>query len=160
MRTLDLSPLFRATVGFDNLSRIFDSVNRFDDTQLSYPPYNIAKNAPDAYRVTLAVAGFAESEIDVQVSDNTLTVKGKTAADEEGVQYLHRGIAGRAFERRFELADHVRVVGAGMENGLLHIDLKREIPEALKPRRIEIASSTEPKIVGPTIEASATAKAA
>lgn len=154
MRTLDLSPLFRATVGFDNLSRIFDSVNRFDETQLSYPPYNISKNSPDSYQVTLAVAGFAESDIDIQVENNTLTVKGKTTAETDGTQYLHRGIAGRAFERRFELADHIRVVGARMENGLLHVDLKREVPEALKPRRIAIATNTAPK-TAPVIEAKA-----
>jgi molecular chaperone IbpA len=141
MRTFDLSPLFRATVGFDNLSRIFDTVTRLDETQVSYPPYNIAKSDADNYRITFAVAGFAESDIDVQVENNTLTVKGKSATDTQDVTYLHRGIAGRSFERRFELADHIQVVGARMENGLLHIDLKREIPEALKPRRVQIATN-------------------
>ena len=160
MRTLDLAPLFRATVGFDNLSRIFDSVNRFDETQLSYPPYNIAKNGADAYRVSLAVAGFAESEIDIQVENNTLTVKGHASAEDTGVQYLHRGIAGRAFERRFELADHIRVVGARLENGLLNIDLKREIPEALKPRRVAITSTTAPQSTNSVIDAQVSAKAA
>ncbi|MBL8642667.1 MAG: Hsp20 family protein [Rhodospirillaceae bacterium] len=144
MRTFDLSPLFRATVGFDNLSRIFDTVTRLDEAQVSYPPYNIAKNGADNYRITFAVAGFGESDIDVQVENNTLTVKGKSAADTEDVTYLHRGIAGRSFERRFELADHIQVVGARMENGLLHIDLKREIPEALKPRRVQVASGSTP----------------
>jgi molecular chaperone IbpA len=157
MRTLDLSPLFRATIGFDNLSRILDSVTRFDDAQVSYPPYNIVKSAADAYRITFAVAGFAESDIDVQVENNTLTVKGKTADENDGVEYLHRGIAGRAFERRFELADHVRPTAARMENGLLHIELKREIPEALKPRRIQVATSNAP---GKVIDATITAKAA
>ncbi|MCB2107750.1 MAG: Hsp20 family protein [Rhodobacteraceae bacterium] len=145
MRALDLSPLYRATVGFDNLSRVFDSVTRFDDAQTAYPPYNIAKSGEDAYRVTLAVAGFGADDIDIQVENNTLTVKGRTAADAGDVTYLHRGIAGRAFERRFELADHIQVVGARMENGLLHVDLKREIPEALKPRRIAINASAQAK---------------
>jgi len=140
MRTFDLSPLFRATVGFDNLSRIFDSVTRFDEGQVAYPPYNIAKSGPDAYRITFAVAGFAESDLDIQVENNTLTVKGKTQGETEEVQYLHRGIAGRAFERRFELADHIVVGGARIENGLLHIDLKREVPKALKPRRVAVTS--------------------
>jgi molecular chaperone IbpA len=142
MRTFDLSPLFRATVGFDNLSRVFDTVTRLDEAQVSYPPYNIAKNGADDYRITFAVAGFGENDIDVQVENNTLTVKGKTASEADDVKYLHRGIAGRAFERRFELADHIHVVGARMENGMLHIDLKREIPEALKPRRVQITTST------------------
>jgi len=159
MRTLDLSPLFRATVGFDNLSRIFDTATRFDETQLSYPPYNIVKSGTDDYKITFAVAGFAEADIDVQVENNTLIVKGKTGSEEAGAQYLHRGIAGRSFERRFELADHIRAVGARMENGLLHIELKREIPEALKPRSIAIATTTA-KSVGPVIESTVTAKAA
>lgn len=157
MRTLDLSPLFRATVGFDNLSRILDSVTRFDDAQLAYPPYNIVKSGSDDYRITFAVAGFAESDIDVQVENNTLTVKGKSAVEDGTSQYLHRGIAGRSFERRFELADHIRAVGARMENGLLHIDLKREIPEALKPRRIAISTAGK---TNPALETSAMAKAA
>jgi molecular chaperone IbpA len=141
MRTLDLTPLFRATVGFDNLSRVLDSVSRLGDTQTTYPPYNIVKNGADEYKITFAVAGLAESEIDVQVENNTLTVKGKSEGQDENVHYLHRGIAGRAFERRFELADHIRVVGARMQNGLLDIELKREIPEALKPRQIAIATA-------------------
>lgn len=147
MRTLDLSPLFRATVGFDNLSRILDSVTRFDDAQVAYPPYNIAKSGADDYRITFAVAGFSESDIDVQVENNTLTVKGKTTTETDDVKYLHRGIAGRSFERRFELADHIQAVGARMENGLLHIDLKREIPEALKPRRIAVSSAGGPATI-------------
>ncbi|MBL8628323.1 MAG: Hsp20 family protein [Rhodospirillaceae bacterium] len=153
MRTFDLSPLFRATVGFDNLSRVFDTVTRLDEAQVSYPPYNIAKNGADDYRITFAVAGFAESDIDVQVENNTLTVKGKTGSDTEAVTYLHRGIAGRSFERRFELADHIQVVGARMENGLLHIELKREIPEALKPRRIQVSAGTSAQ--APTLTAKA-----
>ncbi|MDX2223711.1 MAG: Hsp20 family protein [Rhodospirillaceae bacterium] len=148
MRTLDLSPLFRATVGFDNLARVLDTVTRFDEGQATYPPYNIVKSAEDAYRVTLAVAGFAAEDIDIQVENATLTVKGRTSQDAGDVTYLHRGIAGRSFERRFELADHIHVVGARMENGLLHVDLKREIPEALKPRRIAInGASSKPTLV-------------
>lgn len=142
MRTLDLSPLFRASVGFDNLSRILDNVTRIDEAQVAYPPYNIVKSGADDYRITFAVAGFSESDIDVQVENNILTVKGKSAAEGEGVEYLHRGIAGRSFERRFDLAAHIRPVGARMENGLLHIELKREIPEALKPRRIEVSAGS------------------
>jgi molecular chaperone IbpA len=159
MRTLDLSPLFRATVGFDNLSRILDSVTRFDDPQIAYPPYNIVKNGTDDYRITFAVAGFTESDIDVQVENNTLTVKAKSGGDEGQVQFLHRGIAARSFERRFELADHIRAVGARMENGLLHVDLKREVPEALKPRRIAIATSGASHPV-PALDNAITAKAA
>jgi molecular chaperone IbpA len=141
MRTFDLSPLFRASVGFDNLARVFDSVNRLDDSHFAYPPYNIVKTDNDNYRITFAVAGFSPDEIDVQVENNTLTVKGKPAQDGKEANYLHRGIAGRAFERRFELADHIQVTGADLENGLLHVDLKREIPEAMKPRKISIAST-------------------
>lgn len=140
MRSFDLSPLFRASVGFDNLSRVFESVNRLDDAHFAYPPYNIVKTDADNYRITFAVAGFSPDEIEVQVENNTLTVKGRPAHDNGETTYLHRGIAGRAFERRFELADHVQPNGARLENGLLHIDLKREVPEALKPRKISISS--------------------
>ncbi len=137
MRTFDLSPLYRATVGFDNLTRLLDAT--INDAP-SYPPYNIAKAGEDAYRITFAVAGFADKDLDVQIENHTLTVRGKTAQDEPQTTYLHRGIAGRSFERKFELADHIQVTGATMENGLLHIDLKREIPEALKPRKVAIAA--------------------
>ncbi|MDX2143156.1 MAG: Hsp20 family protein [Rhodospirillaceae bacterium] len=141
MRTLDLTPLFRATVGFDNLARVFDTMTRVDDVQAAYPPYNIVKNGEDGYEITFAVAGFAEDDIDVSVENNTLTVKAKAGQDQDNVRYLHRGIARRAFERRFELADHIHVTGARMDNGLLHIELKREVPEALKPRRIAIGKT-------------------
>lgn len=149
MRTLDLSPLFRASVGFDSLTRVFDAATRVDNSTISYPPYNIAKAAQeksgdDAYRITFALAGFAENEIDIQVENNTLTVSGKVSQDKDATTYLHRGIAGRSFERKFELANHIQVTGARMENGLLHVDLKREIPEALKPRRIAINGNTAP----------------
>lgn len=139
MRSFDLSPLYRATVGFDNLTRLFDAT--LADAP-SYPPYNIAKSGPDAYRITFAVAGFADKDLDVQIENNTLTVRGKATQDEAATTYLHRGIAGRSFERKFELADHIQVSGATMENGLLHIDLKREIPEALKPRKVAISATS------------------
>jgi len=141
MRTYDLSPLFRASVGFDNLARVFDAATRLDDSHFSYPPYNIAKAGEDAYRITFAVAGFGENDLDVNVENNTLTVRGKVAAEGEDTAYLYRGIAGRSFERKFELANHIQVSGARIENGLLHIDLKREVPEALKPRKIAISAA-------------------
>lgn len=153
MRTFDLSPLFRATVGFDNLARVFDTVSRLDEGQGAYPPYDIVKAGADDYRVTLAVAGFDAADIDVQVENNTLTIKAKGGHETDKSVFLHRGIARRGFERRFELADHIRVDGARMENGLLHVDLKREVPEALKPRRISIASQTPEVITAPTAKA-------
>lgn len=136
MRTFDLSPLYRASVGFDNLTRLFDATL---NEAPSYPPYNIAKSGEDAYRITFAVAGFADKDLDVQVENQDLTVRGKSSQDDSAT-YLHRGIAGRSFERKFQLADHIQVTGAVMENGLLHIDLKREIPEALKPRKVAITA--------------------
>jgi molecular chaperone IbpA len=141
MRTLDLSPLFRASVGFDSLARVFDAATRLDESHFSYPPYNIVKAGEDTYRITFALAGFSQEDLDVQVENNTLTVRGKVNQEKDGANtFLYRGIAGRSFERKFELADHIQVTGARMENGLLHIELKREIPEALKPRRIAINS--------------------
>jgi molecular chaperone IbpA len=147
MRTFDLSPLFRASVGFDNLARVLDSVTRLDDAHFAYPPYNIVKSDQDSYRITFAVAGFGPEEIDVQVENNTLTVKGRPVQEQTETVYLHRGIAGRAFERRFELADHIQVAGARLENGLLHIDMKREVPEALKPRKIQVSTGGKPQQV-------------
>ena len=137
MRTFDLSPLYRASVGFDNLTRLFDATL---NEAPAYPPYNIAKAGPDEYRITFAVVGFADSDLDVQVENQTLTVRGKASQDETATTFLHRGIAGRSFERKFELADHIQVSGARMENGLLHIELKREVPEAFKPRKVAIAA--------------------
>jgi molecular chaperone IbpA len=141
MRTFDLSPLYRSTVGFDRLFNLLDSVGRVESVP-SYPPYNIERLDENAYRVTVAVAGFSADDLNVEVRDNTLTISGEQSKDaesqEEGV--LYRGIAGRNFERRFELADHVVVRGANLENGLLSIDLVREVPEELKPRRIQIAT--------------------
>jgi molecular chaperone IbpA len=141
MRTFDFAPLHRATVGFDQIADIMDRIMTNDVSQPTYPPYNIEKTAADAYRISIAVAGFSESDLGVEVKENALVVTAKKAEDEEERTYLHRGIATRAFERRFTLADHVRVTGASHADGMLHIDLQREIPEALKPRRIEIAGT-------------------
>ena len=140
MRNFDLSPLYRATVGFDQLAEMMDRVFETDVSRETYPPYNIEKTGDDAWRITVAVAGFTDTELGVEVKENALVVAARKAADEKTRKYLHRGIATRAFERRFQLAEHVKVIGATHENGLLHIDLVREVPEALKPRRIEIAS--------------------
>lgn len=138
MRTynLDLTPLFRSTVGFDRMGRLLDSASNTEAP--SYPPYNIEKVADDQYRVTMAVAGFHADDLDITQNNNTLVVTGNQSKETEEAQYLHRGIATRSFERQFELADHVNVTGAGLENGLLVIELKREVPEELKPRKIEI----------------------
>ena len=140
MRHVDFSPFYRSTVGFDRLFTMLDSLGQPEQTK-SYPPYNIERTAEDAYTITMAVAGFAEDELDVEARENTLTIRGEKATSDEQDEatYLHRGIATRAFERRFHLADHVRVSGATHADGMLHIDLVREVPEALKPRRIEIA---------------------
>ena len=140
MRNFDFTPLYRATVGFDQVADLMDRVLTNDVSQPSYPPYNIEKTGDDAWRISVAVAGFAESELSLELRENNLLVSAKKAADEAERNYLHRGIATRAFERRFHLADHVRVTGATHENGMLHVDLHREVPEALKPRQIEIAS--------------------
>lgn len=141
MRTYDMTPLYRSTIGFDRLfNELFDSVGKLDGS--GYPPYNIELADESHYRITLAVAGFAEEDLDIEVIEQTLTIKGNRSESEEDQnrQFLHQGIAGRAFERRFQLADHVRVTGAQLHNGLLNIELQREIPEAKKPRKIEIAN--------------------
>jgi molecular chaperone IbpA len=139
MRTFDLSPLYRATVGFDQIADLMDRVLTTDVATPNYPPYNIEKLADDAWRISIAVAGFSDAELGVELRENALIVAAKKAEDETQRRYLHRGIATRAFERRFHLADHVRVTGATHVDGMLHIDLVREVPEALRPRRIEIA---------------------
>ncbi|WP_050927929.1 Hsp20 family protein [Aestuariivita boseongensis] len=143
MRTFDLAPLYRATVGFDQIADLMDRVLTNDVGQSTYPPYNIEKTADDAYRISIAVAGFSDNELNVEVREQSLVVSGRKAEDEGERTFLHRGIATRAFERKFQLADHVHVTGAAHENGMLHIDLKREVPEALKPRRIEIAGTSK-----------------
>lgn len=140
MTSFDFAPLYRSGIGFDRLASMLDSINTSDRTATGYPPYNIELVDDDNYRITMAVAGFSDNDINVEVENNTLTVA--SACDEgkqqSGRNYLHRGIAERNFRRQFKLADHIKVTGAQMENGLLHIDLVREIPEAMKPRQIEI----------------------
>jgi len=145
MDTFDFAPLFRSTIGFDRLLRLADTATRFDGT--GYPPYNIETTGENAYRLTVAVAGFAPDELDVTVKENELLVSGKSKKDEASAVYLHRGIASRAFERRFQLADHIKVTGASLDNGLLHVDLMREVPEEKKPRKIEIAKGSGPQVI-------------
>ena len=140
MHNFDLSPLFRTSVGFDRLNNLFDAALHIDEAP-SYPPYNIEKLDEDRYSITMAVAGFSEADVEVLVKDNTLTVTGKIGDAEEAKSYLYRGIAGRAFNRSFQIADHIKVTGAELDNGLLHIELVREIPEEMRPRRIAIRSS-------------------
>lgn len=148
MRSYDLSPLFRSTVGFDRLSQLLDSVQRVDETSLGYPPYNIEKLSEDAYRITMAVAGFTADDIEVVTKDGAVVVSGKAAKPDDKPQaFLHQGIARRAFERRFQLADHIKVTGASLNNGLLDIDLAREVPEILKPRRIEIKAANAQTLI-------------
>ena len=143
MRNFDLAPLYRATVGFDQIADMMDRVLSADMNQPTYPPYNIEKTADDAYRISIAVAGFAADDLAVDVKDGALIVSARKSEDEGERVYLHRGIATRAFERKFQLADHVKVTGASHADGMLHIELVREVPEALKPRRIAITSGEE-----------------
>lgn len=138
MRSFDLAPLYRATVGFDQVADLMDRAFANEAPQPSYPPYNIEKTEDNTYRISIAVAGFSEPDLSVEVRENTLIVSARKADESEGRTYLHRGIATRAFERRFTLADHVRVTGATHADGMLHLNLSREMPEALKPRRIAI----------------------
>lgn len=139
MRNFDLAPLYRATVGFDQIADMMDRVLSDNIPTSSYPPYNIEKTAEDAYRISIAVAGFSADDLGIEVKENALVVTARKPDAKDEKSYLHRGIATRAFERRFQLADHVRVTGASHEDGMLHVNLVREVPEALKPRRIEIA---------------------
>ena len=142
MRTIDYSPLYRSTVGFDRLFSLLDNMSQPENGN-SYPPYNIERTGDDKYRITMAVAGFGESDLTIEVKQNSLTVTGEKDETVNGdSEVLFRGIAARAFERRFQLADYVEITKATLENGLLHIDLAREIPEAMKPRKIEIGSTT------------------
>ena len=140
MRNLDFAPLYRASIGFDQIADLMDRALTNDVSAPSYPPYNIEKTADDAYRISVAVAGFSDADLAVEVKDGALIVSARKSEEEGERTYLHRGIATRAFERRFQLADHVRVTGASHTDGMLHIDLVREVPEALKPRRIAITS--------------------
>jgi molecular chaperone IbpA len=146
MTRFDFSPLFRSTIGFDHLARMVDSASRFDAAP-TYPPYNIETTGEGSYRLTMAVAGFARDELDITVEKNSLVISGKAQKEDEQAQgkFLHRGIARRAFERRFSLADHIKVNGASLDNGLLHVDLVREVPEEAKPRQIAINES-EPQV--------------
>ena len=146
MTTLDFSPLFRSTVGFDRLFLFFEDALRRDAAEVGYPPYNIEKTGEDSYRVTMAVAGLGKEDLNVEARANTLLVSAKRREEVADNAYLHRGIAGRGFTRQFRLADHVKVAGADLENGLLHIDLVRELPEEMKPRRIEISTSARKKL--------------
>ena len=141
MNTLDFSPLFRTAIGFDRMARMLETARGTAESSQSYPPYNIEKTGEDSYVLTMAVAGFGPDDVEITARDNTLTIAGRTQPNEEGRQFLYRGIAGRAFERRFVLADHVVVDSANLENGLLHVTLKRVVPEALKPRRIPVQAS-------------------
>lgn len=149
MRRYDLSPLYRSTVGFDRLFSLLDTLGTVDNTAPAYPPYNIERLDENAYRITMAVAGFAQSDLDIELKESTLTIRGEKKSENEqsSREILHQGIASRAFERRFQLADHVLVTGANLENGLLHVDLKRELPEAMKPRRIAIQANEDRKVL-------------
>ncbi|MEO0389554.1 MAG: Hsp20 family protein [Pseudomonadota bacterium] len=143
MRSFDFAPLYRTTVGFDQIADLMDRVLTNDTAPASYPPYNIEKTDDDAYRISIAVAGFSDADLSVEVKEKALIVSAKKADEPAQRTFLHRGIATRAFERRFTLADHVHVTGASHVDGMLHIDLERQVPEALKPRRIEIAGGTQ-----------------
>ncbi len=144
MRRVDFAPLYRSTVGFDRMFSMLDALHG-PDGQSGFPPYNIERTDENAYRITMAVAGFAETDLELSVKENTLTIRGEKATgdDAEERQFLHRGIAERTFERRFQLADHVEVRDASLQNGLLHVDLVREVPEAMKPRTIAIKSAND-----------------
>ncbi len=150
MRHFDLTPLYRSTIGFDRVGSLLDTLSSFEGETPSYPPYNIERVAENAYRISMAVAGFGESDLDIEVKENTLSIRGEKHGEAEESTYLHRGIASRSFERRFQLADYVIVKGASLENGLLHVDLMRELPEAMKPRTIEITTKVateKPKVI-------------
>jgi molecular chaperone IbpA len=156
MRDFDLSPLYRSTIGFDSLVSMLDRLTEFDDEASSYPPYNIERLSENEYRITMAVAGFGKEDVEIEVKENTLSIRGgKKEADKERT-FLHRGIASRAFERRFQLANHVEVRGADVKDGLLSVDLKLEVPERLKPRMIEIGATIAKG--NKTIDASVAAK--
>lgn len=146
MRTIDFSPLYRSVVGFDRLAQLLETASV--DQAGGYPPYNIERTDENAYRIEIAVAGFRPEELNIEVKENLLTVQGRKAANDAERRFLHRGLAERDFERRFQLADYVVVTDARLADGLLSISLRRELPEALKPRRIEIATTSAPLIEG------------
>jgi molecular chaperone IbpA len=148
MRHFDLTPLYRSTIGFDRLGSLLDTLSSFEGEAPSFPPYNIERVGENEYRISMAVAGFGASDLAIDVKENTLSIRGEKTTEQEDTTFLHRGIASRSFERRFQLADHVVVKGATLENGLLHIDLVRELPEAMKPRTIPIATKADkPKVI-------------
>jgi len=143
MRTYDFAPLYRSTVGFDQIANLMDRVLTTETANPTYPPYNIEKLDDDSYRISIAVAGFSDADLSVEVREKALIVSARKADEDKAKTYLHRGIATRAFERRFHLADHVQVTGAAHADGMLHIELQRQVPEALKPRQIQIAAGTK-----------------
>lgn len=146
MRNFDFTPLYRSAIGFDRMANLLDGLSRAEQSQPSYPPYNIELTGEDKYRITMAVAGFDQAELTIEANQNHLTVSANKAVDEQQRTYLHQGIAARSFERRFQLADHVQVKSANYENGLLHIDLQRIVPESMKPRTIPISVQTAEKL--------------
>ena len=154
MTNFDFSPLYRTTVGFDHLSTLLDNMHRSDTTANSYPPYNIELLEDNRYKITMAVSGFQSDELDIKSEEQTLTVKGQKNPDQNTRNYLHQGIAGRNFERKFQLADHIIIIGAQLVNGLLHIDLARDIPEAMKPKTIPITEGKD-RLVGVNTEGAA-----
>jgi molecular chaperone IbpA len=143
MRHFDLTPLYRSTIGFDRLGSLLDTLSSFEGEAPSYPPYNIERVGENEYRISMAVAGFGASDLAIDVKESTLSIRGEKTTEHEDTTFLHRGIASRSFERRFQLADHVLVKGATLENGLLHVDLVRELPEAMKPRTIPIETKSD-----------------
>ena len=145
MTTYDLTPLFKSGVGFDHMMHMLDSALSTESSGSSYPPYNIEKIEDNYYRITMAVAGFRRQDLNVTLQDNVLIISGKADLNDKSIEYLHRGIAGRAFERHFQLADFIKVIGAAMENGLLKVSLQREIPETMKPRKINIEDEKNKK---------------
>lgn len=157
MRELDLSPLYRSTVGFDSLVSVFDQIASFGNEPTTYPPYNIERLAENEYRITMAVAGFDKHDIEIEVNEGLLSIRGEKKEAEKERAFLHRGIASRAFERRFQLADYVEVRSADVKDGLLSVDLEREVPERLKPRTIEIGAMVAKAVENKIVDASVTA---
>jgi molecular chaperone IbpA len=152
MRTFDFAPLYRSTVGFDHFASLLDQISGLDNDSGAFPPYNIERLGENDYRITMAVAGFGKADIKIELKEQVLSVVGEKAAEDKARQFLHRGIAGRSFSRRFQLADHVEVRSADMTDGLLHIDLVRNVPERLKPRTIAIGlanGGTDAQVTGP-----------
>src|SRR5436305_12882181 len=149
MDRFDFSPLFRSTIGFDRWTRLVRAATRVATASHAYPPYNIEKTGGDAYRLTMAVAGFSQDELEITAQENTLQVTGKAKKAEDENRYLHRGMARGGFERRFSLADHIKVVGASLVNGMLHVDLVHEVPEAAKPRKIQIGTGQSQRVTAP-----------